>query len=174
MRDSDVFVYPGQRIGQLVVVDLVRHVQTHPLYLTTPISYLRQGRLYECLCDCGQAVLYSESVLAPGTLKSCGCLRQAKARKRLEARQDKEKRLAHKKEIRSRIKDLQKQLKALKTSPDHIRLSQETNLEMTRIGSELRKLYAHIGHVNRKANPDIEWAEKAALARIKRLEEKPD
>ncbi len=66
----------GQRFGRLVAGDLVRFVQEHELFHETPVSYLQQGRLRECLCDCGQRRLISESILASGRIQSCGCLRQ--------------------------------------------------------------------------------------------------
>lgn len=76
MSKPKLIINTGLRIGRLCVGDLVRFVQTHPLFLETPTSYLQQGRLRECACDCGQVRLFAESILATGRIQSCGCLRQ--------------------------------------------------------------------------------------------------
>lgn len=83
--NEKILVHPGVKIGRLTVGELVPGVKTHPCYETTPISYLRQGRLRECVCDCGEVRLVSETHLATGKIKSCGCLK--KERKALSERQ---------------------------------------------------------------------------------------
>lgn len=75
-RNEKINVVSGIRIGRLTIGELAHWVKEHPAYELTPISYLRQGRLRECFCDCGEIRLISETHLATGRIKSCGCLRR--------------------------------------------------------------------------------------------------
>ena len=65
----------GAKIGRLSLGPIVYMVRDHPLLLITPKSYLRQGRLREVTCECGNQRLIAESVLVTGRVMSCGCLR---------------------------------------------------------------------------------------------------
>jgi len=76
LRNERLSISSGTKIGRLTIGDLVRWVTEHPLYEATPVSYLRQGRLWECLCECGETKLISEAHLSTGRIKSCGCLRR--------------------------------------------------------------------------------------------------
>lgn len=69
-----LFISEGTVIGRLYIGPVVANVKSHELLEYTPPSYLRQGRLHEVICDCGNRKLISESILASGRVKSCGCL----------------------------------------------------------------------------------------------------
>jgi hypothetical protein len=77
----------GQKIGRLFVGELVANVREHPAFHDTKSSYIKQGRLTECTCDCGKIVLYSWQALKTGRLMSCGCLRQEYKQKAWEKKQ---------------------------------------------------------------------------------------
>ncbi len=119
LRKSKINILTGLQLGMLTVGDLVRFVQDHPLFLETPISYLQQGRLREVLCECGTIRLISESILATGRLKSCGCYRQSLREKASQHRFQKVEKQATRKILVEKIRIAQAQLVALKSAPSH-------------------------------------------------------
>lgn len=141
----------GMRLGRLFIGDLVRHVQEHPLYLETPVSYLQQGRLRECICDCSNMRLIAEAILATGRVKSCGCLRQEI---RAKASQKKVGRLevkAAKANLLHRIKIEQAKLQALKMQPVYTR-DEEAILECA---ARIRQLFSQQGILTRKLRGEL-------------------
>ncbi len=76
VTEPPLLLAEGTVCGRLTLGPLVRWVQDHPLFLTTPHSYLRQGRLREVTCSCGEMRLLSESVLVSKRVQSCGCLQR--------------------------------------------------------------------------------------------------
>jgi len=138
------------KIGRLTIGELVQYAVEHPLFIVTRLSYIQQGRLYECECDCGQQVLISENSLATGFVKSCGCLLREKREQAHNKTLVKEEIKRQKRELNYKIKEAQIKLKTLLMQPIHIRQSKESNLAVTETAAELRKLFALKGHVTRK------------------------
>lgn len=63
--------------GKFVLVRRVAKNEDHPLRAMTPVSYLRQGRLWLVDCGCGAQFLRPESCfLREVPVQSCGCLRE--------------------------------------------------------------------------------------------------
>jgi len=151
MQKKKLFISDGMRVGILTVGELVYNVQEHPLFYLTKQSYLQHGRLRECRCDCGQTVLYSENALQSGTLKSCGCLREKRRSEAFQNRISNEKKRIHRMEITQRIRAAQLRLKTLQSAPEHLRNTPENNMAISQLATELRKLFAMKGRVNRKA-----------------------
>ena len=58
--------YINQKIARLL---LIRYIPA------------RNGRKWECLCDCGNKIIVKESHLREGSVKSCGCLKKEYAKK---------------------------------------------------------------------------------------------
>ena len=58
----------GRRVGQLVVVK--------------ETDRSTRGRMWECVCDCGNITVVHDSSLKAGTTKSCGCSRYASHNRR--------------------------------------------------------------------------------------------
>jgi hypothetical protein len=141
-------IFQGRKCGILTVGDLVFDVASHPQYLTTPRSYISHGRLRECLCACGQTVLYSENALTIGGVKSCGCLRLKKraADHDRKAKADKVKGL--KQEINLLIKQAQSRLRISQTKPSHLR-GLATRKQEEQLGAQLRKLFQLKGYAGR-------------------------
>lgn len=138
----------GVRIGRLLIGELVRFVQDHELFYLTPTSYLQQGRLRECVCDCGQRRLISESILATGRLQSCGCLR---AEIRSSASMSKVKRLQDKAEqtnLQLQIQIEQAKMRALTMTPVPYRDEKECQKTI----EILRQLYLQKGALTRRLN----------------------
>lgn len=150
MDNSRPIINPGLRIGLLTVGDLVRNVQSHPLFPEIKVSYLRQGRLRECICDCGKEVLYSEAALACGRVKSCGCLRQARWDRKA---QDASQLNTVKKdilEIRGEIQSAKLGLSKWKLQPITYRDSLEGRKECTELADRVRQLYGRLGNATKK------------------------
>lgn len=56
------------------------------LTVTKRAAYNNRGSaLWECLCECGKTIVVSGSSLRKGHTRSCGCLRDEKARERMTA-----------------------------------------------------------------------------------------
>jgi hypothetical protein len=72
----------------LTVVQKVENIYHHPLRQETPKTYINQGQIWECVCDCGKHVLISEFNLARGRNKSCGCMRYKNLRPSTNEAQD--------------------------------------------------------------------------------------
>jgi hypothetical protein len=155
MRKGSISVDDGQRIGRLLVGDLVRNVQSHPLFIETRASYLKHGRLRECQCDCGNQVLYSENVLSSGQIKSCGCLKRLKQDAASRKRESVVNKKNFMKILNTKIENFQRRLKFLKTTPVHLRNTQDINLEIQYISTELRKLFGMKGHAIQKSEIDF-------------------
>lgn len=157
MRNRSNFVEEGQKLGILTVGQLVYDVQSHPLFISTPKSYLQHGRLRECLCECGVVKLFSENVIATGQLRSCGCRRQ---RTREIAHTERAGRLAKKAKLRdlvNQIKTTQEQIHLLQTKPGHLRGTPEHTRELRELGDKLRSLNAKKAYYSRKISPQEVW-----------------
>lgn len=150
-KKQKIAIIPGLRIGRLEVGDLVYNVREHELYLTTPFSYLQQGRLYQVLCDCGQSRLISESILASGRIQSCGCLRQELRVKSSQAKVERLRKEATKIANNNNIKIEQARLKSLQLTP----IRDEKAIE--ECGAKLRKLFAQKATLNRKETQKETW-----------------
>lgn len=148
MRNGSVSVQTGDRFGRIVVGELVRNVQEHPLFIETRISYLRHGRLRECKCDCGTLILYSENVLSSGQIKSCGCLKMIKSEKAHRNRLSQAEKKIHQREINTRIANFQSRLKVLKSTPSYLHTPTH-NKEMQDIAAQLRSLFVSKGHATK-------------------------
>ena len=98
-------------VGRLSIGPLVFNVREHPLFTETPISYVKQGRLRECICACGQVRLIAERVLEAGRIQSCGCLKQERSRLAKIRKQTSSLTAEAKKQITQEIKIDQKRLK---------------------------------------------------------------
>lgn len=169
-QKQKVFITDGTVVGRLTVGDLVRDISTHPLYELTPISYLRQGRLREVHCECGEVRLVAESILSTGRLQSCGCLRtelRMAARERGVANLQKK---AEKARVRLDIQILQAQLR-LELAKD-VRTRDEKKVD--RLASELRKLFARKGVLGRKETHKETWANVTRPRQLDKLLEDPD
>lgn len=145
-KKEKIFVSEGTLIGRITVGELVRNVQTHPLYVETPVSYLQQGRLREVYCSCGQVRLVSESILATGRVQSCGCLRQEIRQAASQGKLERLKKKAAKRANNDAIRYEQEQLRILQRAPIHIR--DEKAIE--ECGKRLRSLFARKALLNRK------------------------
>lgn len=141
MRIESIPIDEGQKFGILTVGPLVRGVQDHPLFITTPQSYLQHGRLRECVCDCGVIILYSENVLSSGQIRSCGCIRRKRREEAHLQKESREKHKAHIRDIAYKIKVAQSRLKFLQNRPAHMVNTPANNLEIDALGLELRKLF---------------------------------
>jgi len=160
MRDPSAFpelLHPGYQIGLLTLVELVRNLQGHKLYATTPVSYMKQGRVWECKCQCGNSVLYSENALTSGRLKSCGCVKKGKSQKAFDLREEATQRKVKARTIRLRIFELQQKLKSIQSLPGYLRNIPEYNLEVQAISDELRSLFAQKGYVNLRIKPQKQF-----------------
>lgn len=118
-------------MGKLTLVGPVDDLSIVPL--TTPRSYLVQGSLWACLCDCGEVAYYPENVLKRQMVKSCGCIRYA-GLQRAFLDSGKKTELA---DLRRQIDDLVKEFnyhKARRSLHDHEK----------RIGEGLRKAYSRL------------------------------
>lgn len=116
----------GMTIGRIVVGELVRNVQEHSLFLETPTSYLKQGRLREILCACGTIRLVAESILLTGRIQSCGCLRREIRAGSTEKKIARMSRMKEKKNLTAEIQIDQLRLKQLKAAylPDEAAIAQ--------------------------------------------------
>ena len=132
-------IFSGLRIDRLTIGELVRHVQTHPLFIETPVSYLQQGRLREAVCDCGKVRLIAESILASGRLKSCGCLRKEIRQRTAQKKLNKTQRQGQRKIVAQQLKMEQAQLAVLKSASHRDDQAIEESGEKIR---ELIKLHA--------------------------------
>jgi hypothetical protein len=159
MRKEVIRISTGTKYGFLTIGDLVHDVVSHPLYLTTPPSYVHQGALRECQCDCGMIVLYSENALVSGRLKSCGCLRRKRNAKAMQESLDRDQVRANKKEITFRIAQLQHRLRTIQSTPASLR-NPQVNQEERNIADKLRRFYALKGYANRKDVPNETLAKK--------------
>ncbi len=145
-RNDKLMITEGMTIGRLTVYGLVRNIQEHPLYVETPLSYLRQGRLRECVCDCGFIKLICESALSTGRIMSCGCLKaEIRAKSALEAVTRLEKK-ALRSQINNAIKIEQVRLKSLQMVNVHYRDEKAIDA----CGTRLRSLFAQKAIANRK------------------------
>lgn len=138
------------KFGLITVGELVFNVQQHPLYLTTAQSYLQHGRLRECMCDCGEMVLYSENVLSSGQIKSCGCARLKYREKLSEERESREEKRKRLRQIRCDLANAQARLRVLQQKPIHLRQTKEVSEEIDQVAGEIRKLIAMRTHATRK------------------------
>jgi hypothetical protein len=138
----------GLKFGRLLVGDLVRNVRDHELYDTTRASYISQGRLYECWCDCGQRVLLSENAIRGGRVQSCGCLRAEKRQKAYEEKLARAQRLADKRELTHKIRMAQDRLRLLKMAPVMTRNEKAIDEQAL----EVRKLRAMKASATRVSN----------------------
>lgn len=66
---------PGMRYFQLVFGEKTTASDPRVTACHTPVSYLAQGSLRECFCDCGALAFVSDYVLRKGNVKSCGHVR---------------------------------------------------------------------------------------------------
>ena len=66
----------GQKIGKLLVLREVDHVQTK-----------KHDRYWECRCECGKIVVARQNNLLYKNVRSCGCLRSELTRKRIAQRE---------------------------------------------------------------------------------------
>lgn len=125
------------------VIDRVRDVKNHELHDETPQSYLSHYALYECLCECGKRKLISESALAQGRIKSCGCLKRQK------------KQIAWEKknadiDLRSKRREIVTQIKNLQIKLAHLQIAivrDERAIEQ--VGVELKSLFAKKAYLSR-------------------------
>lgn len=147
--DPKVFIFSGCRLGRLTIGDLVGDVRSHELYASTPPSYLRQGRLREVVCDCGERRLISESILASGRLKSCGCLRHELRQRAQTLKIERLRKQAERMEVTMQIKIEQAKLRKLMSAPIHLR--DEKSID--ECAKNLRKLFARKAVLNRKISP---------------------
>ncbi len=76
-----VIAFETAKIHMLTVGAVERDVNKFPL--TTPLSYRSHGETRWCLCECGKSCIYPTSLLEKGNIKSCGCLKAARAANRL-------------------------------------------------------------------------------------------
>lgn len=143
----------GVRIGRLEIGDLVFNVQEHSLFEETPKSYLQQGRLREVICDCGTHRLISESILASGRVRSCGCLRQEIHMRSSEAKIDRLRKKAAIHANNNNIKIEQLKLKTLQLAPVYMR--DEKKIEDCSI--RIKKLFAQKALLARKESHKETW-----------------
>lgn len=125
-RSNRIFVAEGSLVGRLSVGPLVYNVREHPLYTETPISYIKQGRLHECTCSCGQVKLIAERVLETGRVQSCGCLKLERSRMAEIRKQTSSLTAEARKQLTQEIKSEQKRLKYYLSqfAPDQERITQ--------------------------------------------------
>lgn len=152
LEDTKRAIFEGQKVFKLTVGPLVFDVQNHPLYLTTPPSYVQQGQLRECLCECGQYVLYSEAALLAGRIRSCGCLKRKMLEDRCSQREDKDLKSSLRRDIKHLISQAQHRLKTIQAKPSSLR-TKSLNQEESWLAERLRKLFALKGYANRKVVP---------------------
>jgi hypothetical protein len=146
-----LFIIAGLRIGRLTVGELVRDVIHHPCYLETPTSYLKQGRLREVTCDCGQMRLISESILATNRVQSCGCLRQEIRQKSTQGKISRMQQKADRDANKHAIKIEQARLQALKLERP------KNDQAIEECGARLRSLFARKAVLNRKESHKGTW-----------------
>lgn len=149
MRKEVISISDGTKYHFLTVGPIVFDVCSHPLYLTTPISYVAQGAVRECTCECGNQVLYSENALVSGRVKSCGCLRKARNEKAHQEKLVRDSFKLVKKEILLAIQQAQQELRVIQASVG----SAQRNKDMDAVAMKLRKLFALKGYANRKDTP---------------------
>lgn len=131
------FVVQDAKYEKLTVLGPVVDIFNHPLREETPRSYISQGRLWECQCECGKKLLVSEFSLSRGRNKSCGCLRYTQGpnwEKKQKALDLKLKRM----EIQAIIKRLSYELSQHKATPAQFR----NDARMQECGKELRAAIA--------------------------------
>lgn len=148
MEKEKRLIVTGERLGRLTIGDLVRDVQNHELFLITPMSYTKQGRLREVYCDCGQTRLVAESILATGRLQSCGCLRAEIRSKCAEGKMERMRIKQRRQAINSEIKIQQVRLKSLQIQPVVIR----DEKAIDDCSAYLRRLFAQKASLSRKLN----------------------
>lgn len=146
MPKEKLLISPGVKIGFLEVGDLVTNVKDHPLYYETPHSYLTHWRLYECVCICGKVRLYSESVLAQGEIKSCGCLKEAKRQAAYEEKEKALQRKNHKREITHQLAMAMDKLSIMLKAPLGVR----NQVVIDETQARIRHLRAMKAYANRK------------------------
>jgi hypothetical protein len=132
------FVVESAKYHKLTVVAQIYDIRNHPLYEQTPQSYIQQGRLWECKCECGVSFLVSEHSLSRGKHKSCGCMRYGKRPYDIERKRLSNEYKIRKMEIDSRIKVLRFELATLKTENSLIRDEKRIDL----VAADLRSAYA--------------------------------
>lgn len=136
--DSHGYLKIGFKLGKLTIGEMVFDPINHELYSSTKLSYLQQGRLRECHCDCGTTKLISESALSTSRVKSCGCLRKEMIGKSQDKKILNMELHEAKRSVIAETKILQAKLARLRCVPVQIRDDSEIN----KIGAEIRSLFA--------------------------------
>lgn len=67
-------IYSGVKVGKLEMIEPVKASEPRVVESRTPFSYIAQGSLWECKCDCGTICYISEYQLERQKVKSCGCI----------------------------------------------------------------------------------------------------
>jgi hypothetical protein len=135
---STKYVETGAKIGRLTVGELAQDVINHPLLPETSMGYLHQGRLRECLCECGTVKLIPEVTLAAGRVKSCGCLRREIITKSLEEKLAYRNALNEKRIVSSEIQKIQIEFRLERNKDSRLR----DESKITEIAARLRQLFA--------------------------------
>lgn len=146
MQNQRLFITEGTQIGRLTVGPYVQWLQNHPLFLTTPKSYLKQGKLREVKCACGQSRLIAESILSTGRIQSCGCLRAELREQAAGLREEYFRLKQQQKQLTFEIKEAQRKLKTLQNTPVPFR----NEKEIEECGAKIRQLFQASGEVDRK------------------------
>ncbi len=164
-----ILIIDGAIVGKLTVGDLIRDLRNHPLFDETPKSYLHQGRLRECHCECGIIRLLPEAILASGRLQSCGCYRYEVRMKAQKDKIDRLKRKAEKQYLVSQIKYEQARLRHLQV----VRVPMRDEKAITECGAILRSLFARKNQLNRKETHKEVWDNTTRHTMIHKLAYKP-
>lgn len=143
-----LIISTGMRLGLLQIGDLVLNVQEHPLFSETPISYLQQGKLRACACDCGRVRLFAESILAANRLRSCGCVRAKIRQGAAEGKLDRMTRAVRKQQVTQALQLEQQKLRILQMAP--IPRDEKSILECA---MKIRSLYAQRRNLTRNKTP---------------------
>lgn len=133
-RNARFLIVEGGKIGRLSIGPIVYDIRNHPLFVETNISYIRQGRLRECYCDCGSVKLIAERILETGRVLSCGCFKREKSAQKVLRDQAEVDSAEARKRLTREIRSAQYSLRWHQAQP----LKDENKIEQ--IGTRIREL----------------------------------